>query len=44
MEYVFLCAFVALIGVARVERTSSRLCGNDYTDFNTGTQGIWDRA
>ena len=40
MEYLYLCAFVALIGVL-VWNNIVTFLGNDYTGFNTGTQGIW---
>jgi Flp pilus assembly pilin Flp len=40
MEYLYLCAFVALIGIL-VWNNIVTFLGNDYSGFNTGTQGIW---
>ena len=40
MEYLYLCAFVALLGVL-VWNNIVTLLGNDYSGFNSGTQGLW---
>ena len=41
MEYVFLCAFIALVSVA-VWGGVIDLLRDRYTDFNTNTQAIWE--
>ena len=40
MEYLYLCAFVALVGVL-VWSNIVTLLGTNYTSFNSGTQGLW---
>ena len=40
MEYVFLCAFVALVGIV-VWQQIVGLFGTNYTEFNSGTQDLW---
>jgi len=41
MEYVFLCAFVALVGIVVWQNIVTAL-GNDYTLYNTQVQGLWE--
>jgi Flp pilus assembly pilin Flp len=41
MEYVFLCAFVALVGIV-VWQNIVTLIGSDYTTANTQVQGLWE--
>jgi Flp pilus assembly pilin Flp len=41
MEYVFLCAFVALVGVL-VWSDIVTLMGDRYTEYNTNVQGLWE--
>jgi hypothetical protein len=40
MEYVYLCAFIGLVGIL-VWNNIVTLLGTNYTSFNTGTQGLW---
>jgi Flp pilus assembly pilin Flp len=41
MEYVLLCCFVALVGVV-VWQSIVTLIGLNYTNYNSGTQSIWE--
>ena len=40
MEYLYLCAFIALLGVL-VWGNIVTFLGNRYTNMNSGTQQIW---
>jgi len=40
MEYLYLVAFVALLGVLVWNNIVTYL-GTDYTNMNSGTQGLW---
>jgi|SwirhirootsSR2_FD_contig_81_2241243_length_1281_multi_6_in_0_out_0_2 Flp pilus assembly pilin Flp len=40
MEYVYLCAFIGLVGVL-VWNNIVTLLGTNYTSFNTKTQDLW---
>jgi len=41
MEYVFLCAFIALVGVVVWQNIVTAL-GDVYSQNNTQVQGIWE--
>jgi Flp pilus assembly pilin Flp len=41
MEYVFLCCFIALVGIV-VWQQIVTLIGLNYTNYNSGTQSIWE--
>lgn len=40
MEYVLLCAFIAILGIV-VWNNIVTLLGTNYTSMNSGTQGLW---
>jgi len=40
MEYVFLCAFIALVGIVVWQSIVTGM-GIQYTEFNSGTQSLW---
>ena len=40
MEYLYLCAFIALLSVL-VWNNIVTFLGNDYRSMNSGTQGLW---
>ena len=40
MEYVFLCAFVALVGIVIWQQIVG-LFGTNYQEYNSGTQDLW---
>jgi len=40
MEYVFLCAFIALVGIVVWQNIVTAI-GNSYTHENTQVEGLW---